>query len=247
MITLLFNDTVYDVTANTKLITLDVRYKIMTTNISESFNNVLKGVRGLPLCAIIELTFYRMADYFRDRGVKAEECTTVFSKKVEEIISQKRGKAQAHRTRIYDRGNNKFEVQCRRRYASGYSAGDTVQQCELGADKAICSCNKPMLHHIPCSHVFAACRDMGGNDGSQYVSWYYTAAALRNTWRPKMSSFMVGSNYKELNGPKWVPYPVTRRTEPGRPRGTRLQGDVDAAGAEDIQRKYKLCRQPGHN
>src|SRR6266508_6940597 len=37
----------------------------MTTNIAESFNKVLKGVRGLPLCSIIELTFYRTADYFR--------------------------------------------------------------------------------------------------------------------------------------------------------------------------------------
>jgi hypothetical protein len=36
----------------------------MMTNVAESFNNVLKGVQALPLCAIIELTFYRIADYF---------------------------------------------------------------------------------------------------------------------------------------------------------------------------------------
>ena len=139
----------------------------MTTNIAESFNNVLKGVRGLPLCSIIELTFYRTADYFRDRGNAAMQCSTRFSPRVESIIEKRKVKAQFHRTRIFDLGNNEFEVMCRHRYASGYSAGYTVQQCQLGADEVWCTCNKPKLHHIPCSHVFAACKDMGGNDASQ--------------------------------------------------------------------------------
>ena len=91
----------------------------MTTNIADAFNNILKGVRGLPLCAIIELIFYRMADYFRDRGIAAMECSTQFAPKVEEIISRRRSKAHFHRTRIYDRANNEFEVMCHRRYTSG--------------------------------------------------------------------------------------------------------------------------------
>jgi hypothetical protein len=41
----------------------------MMMNVTESFNNVLKGVRALSLCAIIELTFYRTTDYIRDRHV----------------------------------------------------------------------------------------------------------------------------------------------------------------------------------
>ncbi len=57
----------------------------MITNITESFNNVLKGVRGLPLCSIIELTFYRTTDYFRDRGNAAMQCSTRFSPRVESI------------------------------------------------------------------------------------------------------------------------------------------------------------------
>ena len=35
------------------------RYLIMTTNMSEGINNVLKGVRSLPVSAIIEFTFYK--------------------------------------------------------------------------------------------------------------------------------------------------------------------------------------------
>ena len=99
----------------------------MTTNIAESFNNVLKGVRGLPLCSIIDLTFYRTTDYFRDRGNAAMQCSTRFSPRVELTIEKRKTKAQFYRTRIFDLGNNEFEVMCHRRYASGYSAGDTVQ------------------------------------------------------------------------------------------------------------------------
>jgi hypothetical protein len=62
----------------------------MTTNVAESFNNVLKEVWALPLCAIIELTFYRTADYFRDRGNSVAACDTRFSSKVEEILEKER-------------------------------------------------------------------------------------------------------------------------------------------------------------
>jgi len=127
---------------------------------------VLKGARGLPLCAIIELTFYRTVDYFRDHGNIAMQCNTPFAPRVEVTISKRRSKAYFHRTRIFDLANNEFEVTCRRRHASGYSAGDNVQQCLLSAEEVSCTCNKTKLHHIPCSHVFAACKDMGGNDAS---------------------------------------------------------------------------------
>jgi hypothetical protein len=153
----------------------------MTTNVTESFNNVLKGVRALPLCAIIELTFYRTADHLRDRGNSAAACDTWFSSKVEEIIEKRRGKVHHHRTRIFYLQTNEFEIRCKRRYAFAYSAGDTIQQCKLGNSEATCTCNKPKLQHIPCSHVIAACRDMGGNDASQYISPFCTTEALKNT------------------------------------------------------------------
>ena len=47
------------------------RYKIMTTNMSEVFNSVLKGARSLPLTALVQLTFSRLNSYFvarREQG-----------------------------------------------------------------------------------------------------------------------------------------------------------------------------------
>ena len=40
------------------------RYGIMTTNMSEVFNSVLKGARSLPFSALVQLTFFHLNNYF---------------------------------------------------------------------------------------------------------------------------------------------------------------------------------------
>ena len=39
-------------------------YGIMTTNMSEVFNSVLKRARSFPLTALVRLTFFRLNSYF---------------------------------------------------------------------------------------------------------------------------------------------------------------------------------------
>ncbi|CAH9081826.1 unnamed protein product [Cuscuta europaea] len=45
----------------------DKRYDILTTNLSESFNNVLKGCRTLPITALVKATFDKVVQLFADR------------------------------------------------------------------------------------------------------------------------------------------------------------------------------------
>ena len=42
-------------------------YNIMTTNSSESFNHVFKGVRPLPVSGIAEFSFHKCNEYFVKR------------------------------------------------------------------------------------------------------------------------------------------------------------------------------------
>ena len=42
-------------------------YEAMTTNISECFNGVLKGTRGLPIAAMVEFIWCKLVAYFHDR------------------------------------------------------------------------------------------------------------------------------------------------------------------------------------
>jgi hypothetical protein len=41
-----------------------LRYGIMTTNASESFNHVFRGVRSLPISGIVEYSFTKCNEYF---------------------------------------------------------------------------------------------------------------------------------------------------------------------------------------
>ena len=43
------------------------RYGAMTTNISECFNGLLKGARGLPIVAMVKFTWCKLVAYFHDR------------------------------------------------------------------------------------------------------------------------------------------------------------------------------------
>ncbi|KAL0385460.1 UNVERIFIED_CONTAM: hypothetical protein Sradi_2940300 [Sesamum radiatum] len=46
------------------------RCGILTTNMSECINGVLKGARRLPVTAIVEITLQRTAHYFRERALR---------------------------------------------------------------------------------------------------------------------------------------------------------------------------------
>ena len=48
-------------------------YGIMTTNLAEVYNWVLRGVRSLPLVGIVEFFLYRTCEYFRDRYAVAQK------------------------------------------------------------------------------------------------------------------------------------------------------------------------------
>ncbi|XP_020249694.1 uncharacterized protein LOC109827143 [Asparagus officinalis] len=85
-----------------------VRYCMMTTNCSESFNGVLKGARAMPIQALVARTFYRLNAYFNKRRIDSANWTSKYTPK-NEIILQKR--IVAVRTcRIEQFNNNEWEV-----------------------------------------------------------------------------------------------------------------------------------------
>ena len=44
-----------------------LRYGVMTTNCSESFNKVFKGIRAVPMSGIVEYLFRKCNEYFVNR------------------------------------------------------------------------------------------------------------------------------------------------------------------------------------
>ncbi|CAI9094944.1 OLC1v1030782C1 [Oldenlandia corymbosa var. corymbosa] len=52
------------------------RWGIATTNISESYNNALKGIRFLPIRALIDATFRKTIKFYREEQLSARNCMT---------------------------------------------------------------------------------------------------------------------------------------------------------------------------
>jgi hypothetical protein len=61
-----------------------------------------------------------------------------------------------------------------------------------------------------------------------------------------MHSFAIGSNYKAIEGPTWIPYPQAKCKEPGRPRGTQMRGDMDVAEMVSDLRRCRICNKTRH-
>ena len=66
-----------------------------------------------------------------------------------------------------------------------------VQECVLRPDAYICSCHKPKLLHLPCTHVIAACFEAGGLQPCMYVSNYFLKETIWMTWRHEIYGFRI--------------------------------------------------------
>ena len=77
------------------------RYGIMTTNLAEVYNWVMRGARGMPLVGIVEFMLYRTCDYFIQRFGVADKAMAdnekVYGYKVTEYMERAITKARKNR------------------------------------------------------------------------------------------------------------------------------------------------------
>ena len=105
------------------------RYGMMTTNISECFNGVLKNARFLPITALVQLTFFRLVSYFEGRRVQAIEAmdrNERFTPFVTGHVISNQAKATSHTITRFDRATGLFQVQTARR-GPNMNKGDNTQ------------------------------------------------------------------------------------------------------------------------
>ncbi|CAI9108489.1 OLC1v1008087C1 [Oldenlandia corymbosa var. corymbosa] len=129
------------------------RWGNQTTNISESYNNVLKGVRFLPIRALVEATFIKTVDLFQEEYVKSRKCITPVPTDLWEDFKKKEKKAAQHKVNRYGAINGKFKVKSRARLGG---KGDNTYTVKYEEKK--CSCKKWQEYRFPCTHALAVCR-----------------------------------------------------------------------------------------
>lgn len=228
------------------------RYGIMTTNLAEVYNWVLRGLRGLPLVAIVEGILHGTCNYFRDRYAKAINALAdnrlVYTTFITKYMDDKIKKASLHRARPMGTTENRFEILCRDRGRRGANRERSVQECVLRDDSCSCSCMKPSLLHRPCSHVIAACSVINLSP-TIYVSQFFFKEIVVTTWNAEIYGFHLIGTFTKDPGPNYLRGPDTTRLKQkrGRRKTRRLRNDMDESEVGRVEIVCTKCNEIGHS
>ncbi|KAJ1700739.1 hypothetical protein LUZ63_000518 [Rhynchospora breviuscula] len=152
------------------------RYGIVAVNGNESVFNLFPQIQKLPIKALVELTFTMTAETFarsRQAASKIEAENQLWSNKVTASLETRKAKMSEHK--VVSISDDEFEVETRSK---------VKQTVRLGRDQRGCSCQKPQLTGIPCSHLLAVCAFLSLN-ADDLVDEAYSARQLLATWAPQ--------------------------------------------------------------
>ncbi|KAL8156429.1 hypothetical protein AgCh_001498 [Apium graveolens] len=200
------------------------RFRIMTTNMAESWNNAIKVARKLPITALVKTIFHKLVAYFDQHRIEVEkQCVdgNLFTLHANKMLNRWKKSASGHHVTVFDRDSWIFSVTTMKRGQKG-GKEHIVRLMER-----ICTCNKWQTFHIPCSHVLACCANQN-LDYTTLVSKWYRLDNARNVY---------GSAFEPLPGedswplfdrfPKVVPDIEDIPKKPGRKKSTRYKNNMD--------------------
>ncbi|KAI5649249.1 hypothetical protein M9H77_35254 [Catharanthus roseus] len=170
------------------------RHGIMTTNISEALNSVLKKARVLPLKALVELIFNKLVKYFHQRREEAENCVHPFSTQNFDKFLQIERKSREHKVTTYNPTSNNV--------------------CTLRLNNKSCSCGKWQTYTLPCSHVLAVCRENGSRKDT-YVPEIYSRQTYRRTYQVNFHPVLSKNFWRDVPF-NLTFYPPNMKRERGR-------------------------------
>jgi hypothetical protein len=205
---------------------------ILTTNNSESLNNLLKGIRSRPIASIIEYSFQKCSEYFVDRWNKARSALQtgqVLGKIAHEHI-------EAAELRSVNQIGNAFGPE-RMIYGiygaggtniGGESHGGRNYRVDLWSEE--CMCMLPQLLHMPCFHLITACKCRGINyKGPSYLSPWYERSNTLKVWESSFESYPDPTQWPDYNGLEYIPDSDLVKDKKERRQTKRLKGDMDAS------------------
>ncbi|KAI5677989.1 hypothetical protein M9H77_08939 [Catharanthus roseus] len=196
------------------------RHGIMTTNISEALNSVLKKARVLPLKALVELIFNKLVRYFNQHREEAQKYVHLFPTRIFDKFLRIELKSRDHKVTTYNPREGIYMV---RSLIYVDSTGNNVYT--LRVNNKSCSCGKWQAYTLPCSHAFVVCRE-NGTRANTYMPDIYSRETYKRTyqlnfhpvrheniWRdapynltfhsPNMTMDGVGNRAQDFGG-KWI-------------------------------------------
>ena len=219
------------------------RYGVTNTNLAEVFNNVMKGVRFLPITTLVEFTFYRVNDYFVKRRESANAWLiggNMYTSHATKIIARNTEKANYHEIVAFDYRRGLFQVKTGRGNR-GSSKGGNIQKVDLREMK--CTCNKPSIYHLPCSHVLAVCikRHLSYE---RFVDSCYTTKSYVDTYESIFIPLIDKRSWPQYTGVE-VQHDPEHIRGLGRPKSRRITNEMDEGSRR--RNACRRCGNEGHN
>jgi len=200
---------------------------------------------------IVEFIMYGCMKYFRERymaaSININNPQIQFCRRVTEYMKEKIAKAKQHRVISTGTMEHRFEVLCKDRTGRGIRRHRVVKETLIRLDGSTsCSCMKPRLLHLPCSHVIAACAESGLQPGI-FVSPYFSKEAATSTWGHEIYGIGIVGSFIVDNEPKtYVPNPDAKKGK-GRRQTRRIRNGMDESEASKAQKRCSQCGALGHN
>ncbi|XP_062107755.1 uncharacterized protein LOC133818735 [Humulus lupulus] len=212
------------------------RYEVMTTNIVESVNNLMRKAREYPIIAMTDFIISTMGQWFLERRREAYAVTTPLTPRREEIIRKRWDEVGSLIT--LQLNENEYNVMC----------GELDSIVNLRSKS--CTCKVFDIDNLPCIHAIAAAgKAQPQNTGELiYSMWskYYTSEYWLLAYAETIYPVPPNSQWTDIPEDViavQVIAPPEDKTK-GRPKINRIpsQGEVP-------KKKYNCgaCGQSGYN
>ncbi|XP_042067126.1 uncharacterized protein LOC121810423 [Salvia splendens] len=225
----------------------ELRWGVPSTNMSESYNNVLRGVRELPIRALVDLTFWRTVEWWADRKTEIQQTEGRLTPWARDKLVANDAKGQMHYCSVVARELGHYQVRSRPRVENGKAKGDNRQDVEFMDSK--CSCGKWQMWRVPCSHACTVARDRGNsmfelidkhNHKATWEAQYYGVSFQA----PRHEDYWANPGWKLRITPEQL---LPRKRGRGRTRRIPNQMDVREEDEPRAPRKCRNCGVEGHD
>ncbi|XP_019225770.1 PREDICTED: uncharacterized protein LOC109207327, partial [Nicotiana attenuata] len=204
------------------------RYDMLTTNIVESMNNVLRRSRELPILTMMDFIQEKLQSWFYERRTLAEGIFRDISNWAEPTLEAKIQPAFTFRVLPIDR--LKFNVK------------EGGMEFIVDLDKRACDCSEFQLDEMPCEHAIAAIESIHQKK-SAFCSAYFSRDFWLKTYEGQVNS--VG------DATTWV-IPDTIKSEITKPPDVKVllgrrQKNRHVSGTEfKKEPRCSRCKKYGH-
>ncbi|CAK8568754.1 unnamed protein product [Lathyrus sativus] len=206
-------------------------------------NGVFKGIRNLPITALVRSTYYRLASLFATRGERWSTVLTssrVFSESIMKLMKEDTIRASTHVVTVFDCHSQTFSVQ----KIMDHSEGRPNFSYVVRLNRCWCDYGKYQAFRVPCSHVIAACAH-ARQDAYGYLSDVYKAINVMNVYNEGFAVLPMEDYWSPYQGNIVWHNDDMRRNKKGRPNNKRIRIEMDTT--DKMIRLCSICRQPGHN